>query len=297
MKNIENLQQVIVRGRVTYCFALERKIDSFERILANFKEGGEYAERGPCGGDWTDKILSVVNASLTLKRPKNEIIKLLQMLVEIYLGNMSLVRAQRFFKEEPHLIEYQVLGSTYCHSAGPDFSRYMASITHWREPLLAAMLLRRNDLVQEICAIDESLFHEATWPGDALDWALYRLYKGVFTGGKVDTLMSKVSEASASENIEPDRKPFAYQILLSDQVLLGNILSDGSEKMFQEDLGEALQSYQEFWSRSKGHLEESKADKSLALTALCALAYDHRGYHPGDESEFITEWLVRGEFD
>jgi hypothetical protein len=95
------------------------------------------------------------------------------------------------------------------------------------------------------------------------------------------------------DELTDDRFFFVSRILLPIDGIIQTIFSGDQEDAFNEKMEEALNLHQEYWVKTAEFSEDGMV--SIPLTALAAMAYDHKGYRVRVENEYIPEWVVTAD--
>lgn len=177
---------------------------------------------------------------------------------------------------------------------GKRVSAYMHT-SLWMKSLFINMLLRSQNGIEELCKTPNEVFENANIKPNEFDISLVNLFKGLFdASANMSTLIKETIEASAPENIEPERQNFIYDITSPVISLVYHLLKN-DETSFNEELVSALESHKKFWSQAK-RVDDYNGWISIPLLALCSLAVDNKEFKITVESEYIPKWIYQKQF-
>ena len=179
------------------------------------------------------------------------------------------------------------------------------SVGDWLDVFHTTLLLRDPyNQLDDLLSIDQDDFNVTVVNDDKTDFflVLYRLYQGIFGKENKDlsTLVGDIIEFSAPEFVGEDtiQETVNYIDLPLTQMLVYAHTSERDIK-YHEKLQAALEAHKQYYTANM-HGEDMEYSRrgwlSLGITAIAAYAHDKFGLAPQVKSEYIPEWLIKGDF-
>lgn len=164
--------------------------------------------------------------------------------------------------------------------------------TDWLRALFCATIRRNKEAIDFLMTVDNEVFtHSSQAPQNTpFDYALVDLFRAVFTGGDLPSALT-----NAVTRFDPDiyhKEAYLYVSRLEWPfvAIIRTIFTADAEVEFNQEMEKALVLHKEYYTA------ENAVDYfgviPLGLTALAALAYDHKGYKVTVENEYIPKWMV-----
>lgn len=162
----------------------------------------------------------------------------------------------------------------------------------WQTAFYSAIILRDREAISSLNEVDETLFFKANLKCDEFDIALVRLLQNLFVPN-VDIAML-LETALKADDIDRGRLPYANKILLPLLPIYRCIFTAEAEGDYNDAMRDAVKKHKAFWKKDN---YETEGWIALPLIAAAAFAYDYKGYQLDFETDYIPNWLVKGEFD
>ncbi|MBH0059223.1 immunity 49 family protein [Pseudoalteromonas sp. SWXJZ94C] len=163
---------------------------------------------------------------------------------------------------------------------------------HWEKAFYSAVILRVRSATQSLRDVDEIVFLNANLKCNSFDLALVNVMKNLFTDG-VD-MGDLLEKALLADSPDYNRLPYSNHILLPLIAVYRCIFTPDSETEFNSEMRSAVEKHKVFWRKQNSQNDEGWI--SLPLIAAAAFAYDRKGYQLDFETDYIPDWLVKGEF-
>ncbi|MCJ8351393.1 Imm49 family immunity protein [Moritella sp.] len=127
--------------------------------------------------------------------------------------------------------------------------------------------------------------------------AFAELCKGMFNPyADMRKLRDKVVEASAHFYVEwEEQKEYVNHLYLPLVELICVVHSAERESHYQSSLLHALQAHKAYYD-NEDRSHDAEAMIALCITGIAAYAYDRFGLVPEVETDYMPQWLVKGEF-
>ncbi|MGY0218937.1 immunity 49 family protein [Endozoicomonadaceae bacterium StTr2] len=271
---------------------LEFDISKFEETWPFFLNN--CGESGPCGPGHL-KAGSADNAfqsAVKLGKPRHECLRFLS------IGLETRVATFRLCMSPGEWVEYEVDGKQY-RKKGESTSSYV-DVGVWLAAYYSALILRSNKAIHDLVRVPEGIVENSDWGVDAFSLANFCLFKGLFdSSANLQQLSEDLTGAVQPEEVTLEREGIVFDILVPTALMIGHIFG-GSEEKYQQALSKAVELHRKYYTSSQNHISSPGGWLSLRLTAMAALAYEHKGYLPSYthdfERDYVPEWLVRGEF-
>lgn len=164
----------------------------------------------------------------------------------------------------------------------------------WLNAYFGAVIARDNAGIRTLCAVPESIHAQANLRPDTFDMAFVRALKGLYNPEvNIGQLLVDAMEASDPDKLHRDRRDYATHVLYPQLPLYRCILSSDQAE-FNEKLEQAVLEHKEFWG-SKDRQYSPEGWISLPLIAACATAFDTKQFAMTFETDYIPDWLAKGE--
>lgn len=185
--------------------------------------------------------------------------------------------------------EYIIRARISLKATGPTHKHSPAA---WLESLWTAAICRARNLVDDLCSTpDETL--RAAGQYDEYVYSWIDALKAFFTNG--EDLYAKINrsiELTDPSRLANSTAEIALLRYYPSMKLLFSLAS-GEAEQFNEDLREAVELHQRFWTANDERARHPDGFFALAPTALAAIAHD-RGVTIGVESEYLPGNFISG---
>ncbi|MBH0059222.1 immunity 49 family protein [Pseudoalteromonas sp. SWXJZ94C] len=163
---------------------------------------------------------------------------------------------------------------------------------HWEKAFYSAVILRDRSAIHSLRDVEEIVFLNANLKCNSFDLALVNIMQNLFTGGA--DMGDLLEKALLADDPDYDRLPYSSHILLPLIAVYRCIFTPDAEAEFNSEMRDALEKHKVFWKKQNSMNKEGWI--SLPLIAAAAFAYDRNGYKLDFETDYIPDWLVKGEF-
>lgn len=232
-----------------------------------------------------------------LKKPNEECIR---HLYDFQQATMTVI-APWINKSAPYQLGLRNRIFTFTQSR----KRHNMSVGQWLNAFHATLLLRDPyNQLDNLLSIDQDDFSITVENDEKTDFflVLYRLYQGLFGKQEADLpkLVGDVIEFSAPEFVGEVaiQETVNFRLLPVTQMLVYAHTAERDTK-YHEKLEAALVAHKQYFTDNM-HSDNMEFDTNgwmaLGITAIAAYAYDNFGLEPKIESEYIPEWLIKGDF-
>jgi hypothetical protein len=186
------------------------------------------------------------------------------------------------------------LGEMSFDITGQATSAYVDTDT-WLNAYFGAVVARDNAGIKTLCAVPESMHVQANLKPDPFDLAFVRALKGLYDPDtNIGQLLVDAMEASDPGKLNRDRRAYATHVLYPQLPVYRCMLSSDQAEL-NEKLEQAVLEHKEFWS-SKDRKYSPEGWISLPLIAASATAFDTKQFGMTFETDYIPDWLAKGEF-
>jgi hypothetical protein len=176
--------------------------------------------------------------------------------------------------------KFEAVGKVVTYSVHFDF---------WLQIFSAAVITKSWDAVKVLCQLDINTVKQSELGCDALDEALFNMIVGLFDkGADLKRLIIEVMEKSDMSYIAPERRDYAYEILMPFANVLTTIVSKDGEQKFLKAMSAGIESHQKYWS--KEDLKSSPSGwLSLPLCAAAVLGKTQKGYSDQFDKVYVPD--------
>lgn len=186
------------------------------------------------------------------------------------------------------------LGDETFEITGQSTTAYV-DVDTWLYAYFGAVIARDNAGIKTLCAVPEEVHAHADLKPGPFDLAFVRALKGLYEPeANMGQLLVDAMEASDPDNLSKDRREYATRILYPQLPLYRCILSSDQAE-FNEKLDQAIVEHKAFWGKKDRHFNK-KGWIALPLIAVCATAFDNKEFVMTFETDYIPDWLAKGEF-
>lgn len=159
--------------------------------------------------------------------------------------------------------------------------------------VLSAIILRHQESINELMLVGKNTFEASNFGPQIkeFDYARTDLYRAIFTNGNLSGLLKQTIESFDPDIYNDDAYFFVSRLKWPQIAIIKAIFTADAEEEFNQAMEKALLLHKEYYSH-EDHNVDYQGAISLPLTALAALAYDHKKYKVKVENEYIPSWLV-----
>lgn len=169
---------------------------------------------------------------------------------------------------------------------------YNMHFCFWLDIFSVAVITKNWDAVRVLCQLDIDDIKGNELGCDALDEALFNMIVGLFDkDADLKRLIIEVMEKSDMSYIAPERRDYAYEILMPFANVLTTIVSKDGEQKFFKAMSAGIESHQKYWSKEA--LKSSPSGwLSLPLCAAAVLGKAQKGYGDQFDKAYVPDsWL------
>ncbi|MGO2129113.1 MAG: immunity 49 family protein [Pseudoalteromonas prydzensis] len=170
---------------------------------------------------------------------------------------------------------------------------YRTDESVWCQVLYSAIILRHQESISELMLIGNNTFEASNFGPQIkeFDYARTDLYRAIFTNGDLSGLLKQTIESFDPDVYNDDAYFYVSRLKWPQIAIIKAIFTADAEEEFNQAIEKALLLHKEYYSH-EDHNVDYQGAISLPLTALAALAYDHKKYKVKIENEYIPSWLV-----
>ena len=170
---------------------------------------------------------------------------------------------------------------------------YRTDESVWCQVLYSAIILRHQESINELMLVGKNTFEASNFGPQIkeFDYARTDLYRAIFTKGNLSGLLKQTIESFDPDIYNDDAYFFVSRLKWPQIAIIKAIFTADAEEEFNQAMEKALLLHKEYYSH-EDHNVDYQGAISLPLTALAALAYDHKKYKVKVENEYIPSWLV-----
>lgn len=217
----------------------------------------------------------------TIDSKPDEAERLLKIALELGLANFLLAMnpgKNVFFKVDKK--QFEAVGKV---------TTYNVYFSFWLNIFSAAVITKDWDAVKVLCQLDINIIKGDALGCDALDEALFNMIVGLFDkDADLKRLIVEVMEKSDMSYIAPERRGYAYEILMPFANVLTTIVSKDGEQKFLKAMNAAIESHQKYWSNED--LKSSPSGwLSLPLCAAAVLGKAQKGYSDQFDKAYVPD--------
>jgi hypothetical protein len=169
---------------------------------------------------------------------------------------------------------------------------YNMHFRFWLDIFSVAVITKNWDAVRVLCQLDIDDIKGNELGCDALDEALFNMIVGLFDkDADLKRLIIEVMEKSDMSYIAPERRDYAYEILMPFANVLTTIVSKDGEQKFLKAMSAGIESHQKYWSKEA--LKSSPSGwLSLPLCAAAVLGKTQKGYSDQFDKTYVPDSLL-----
>lgn len=184
------------------------------------------------------------------------------------------------------------LGNSYIEVMGKK-TGYRTDESIWCQVLYCAIILRHQESISELMLVDNKIFEASNFGPQIkeFDYARTDLYRAIFKNGDLSGLLKQTIESFDPDVYNDDAYFYVSRLKWPQIAIIKAIFTADAEDEFNQAMEKALLLHKEYYSH-EDHNVDYQGAISLPLTALAALAYDHKKYKVKVENEYIPSWLV-----
>jgi len=167
--------------------------------------------------------------------------------------------------------------------------------TDWLRALFCAIIRRNQGAIDFLMTVDNEVFtHSSQAPQNTpFDYALADLFRTVFKGGDLPLALKAVMTSFDPDIYHKEAYLYVSRLEWPLVAIMRTIFTENAEVAFNQEMEKALVLHKEYYSPKENlNHKDYFGVIPLGLTALAALAYDHKGYKVTVENEYIPKWLV-----
>ena len=162
----------------------------------------------------------------------------------------------------------------------------------WLKALFFATIRRNKEAIDFLMTVKDEVFAASSLGAQntPFNYALVDLFRAVFTGGDLASALTNAVTRFDPDIYDKEAYLYVSRLRWPFVAIMRTIFTANAEVEFNQEMEKALVLHKEYYTA------ENDVDYfgviPLGLTALAALAYDHKGYKVTVENEYIPKWMV-----
>jgi len=163
----------------------------------------------------------------------------------------------------------------------------------WLKALFFAIIRRNQGAIDFLMTVKDEVFAASSLGAQntPFDYALVDLFRAVFTGGDLPSALTNAVTCFDPDIYHKEAYLYVSRLEWPLVAIIRTIFTANAEVEFNQEMEKALNLHKEYYSTDENDCDYFGVIP-LGLTALAALAYDHKGYKVTVENEYIPKWMA-----
>jgi len=279
--------RIVLRHEIKDLDYYEEEKNYYEEVLNTL--GAKIKNNPRIIGSQFNRVFESLGTSFLLNEKKTDILKYLTLLKGLKRAVFTLALNNK------RKVSIPFLGKTL-NVIGKETTEYV-DFDVWLNCFYLSIILRDRESIDFLISVPDEVMKNANVRGLEFDYHFIKFYKGLFgKNNDIGKLLIKQMELSDPNIIKDDgeRLDFILNIKVPELTLFRTIFSSDSE-LFNRELYNALESHKIYWERVEP--QNPRGWISLPLLAASIIGIESRDYTIDIQSDYIPEWLLKGEFE